>query len=117
MLAAMLPALLFFDHWTVRVQIPGTDSYFGMPAARGHSHGGEDSHSSHCHESVATCSDTGVAAGATMAVLAGVLVITLGGLRHRCRLPLAIRSGEDSKGPEPRPPRGSAVPGALLMPT
>lgn len=112
MLAAYLPALLFVDHWTLRLDIPGSDYYVGLPAERdlGHQHAGDESHSSHCHESVASCSDTRVTTGTTIAVLAAVVfALTLGGIRHRCRTLSKASPGEDFQGPEPRPPRMAAA--------
>lgn len=109
LLAALLPALIFVDHWEVRIDLPGTTYYLGTPAsAQQHRHDGNDSHTNHCHESVATCSDTPIATGAVVALLASiVLALFLGGLRHGCGLLSATRPVENSTGPEPLPPRAN----------
>lgn len=71
--AAYLPALTFFGHWPLAVDIPGTSLYVGLPTSapkQGHSH--ED----HCHADAGSCSDAPVTSTATVAILADSLRLT-----------------------------------------
>lgn len=64
---AYLPALTFFGHWPLSVDVPGTSLYVGLPES---SSAHEHDHTNHCHADAASCSDTPVTAGATVALLA-----------------------------------------------
>lgn len=86
LILSLLPTLLFVGHWSLRIEIPGTDSYIGAPmaqaAASGHHHGasGEESeheHEQHCHANAATCADAAAVPVAPVGHLAEV-VATLG---------------------------------------
>lgn len=81
LLVAFLPTLTFLGHWTLHIDIPGTNEYLlvvpGEPEHTGnHTNSHTDGHSSqtetheqHCHAGVATCSDiplTGISAFALL---------------------------------------------------
>lgn len=77
LLIAFLPTLSFLGHWSLHVDIPGTNEYLvivpGAPTASGtHSHDGSTEtgdHGRHCHAAVASCSDiplTGISAFALL---------------------------------------------------
>jgi len=78
LLVAFLPTLTFLGHWTLQIDIPGTNEYLlivpGAPEHNTDSHGDEHSsetetHDQHCHAGVATCSDiplTGISAFALL---------------------------------------------------
>ncbi|MCC7366491.1 MAG: hypothetical protein IT303_19190 [Dehalococcoidia bacterium] len=95
---AILPMLTFAGHWpAIRIDIPGTNLYVGVPEApvadetEPHSHGpgthdGDSGHAheQHCHTGVARCSDvpfTGFSAFALMdesaAYLGAAALLTL----------------------------------------
>ena len=70
LVCGLLPSLSFFGHWTIHVDIPGTDMYVGLPApseAEGHDH------IQHCHADAASCSDTPLTTTASVATLAEVV--------------------------------------------
>lgn len=67
LLAAYLPALTFFGHWPLSIDIPGTSLYVGLPES-GSSH--EVGHESHCHASAGSSSDVPLTSPATVALLA-----------------------------------------------
>jgi hypothetical protein len=69
LLAAYLPSLVFLGHWPLRVDIPGTDLYVGLPKQAAHSHTEGHGHENHCHESAASCSDAPVVSTATVGLL------------------------------------------------
>ena len=79
LVGAYLPSLAFLGHWTLRLDIPGTQYYVGLRAAAGaaqerHSHAdangpGSGDHSGHCHEGSASCGDVPVLATATVGLL------------------------------------------------
>lgn len=65
---AYLPSLFFLGHFDLRIDVPGTGFFIGLPGAPAssdghvHSHGSapvtdSDNHAQHCHEAAATCSD------------------------------------------------------------
>lgn len=75
LLAAYLPALTFFGHWPLSIDIPGTSLYVGLP----HIHpSAEAGHESHCHTSTESSSDVPLAESASAAVLADSLVTFVG---------------------------------------
>lgn len=67
LLAAFLPTLTFLGHWPLRVDIPGTAIYVGLPDANRAA--GHDHHR-HCHADAASCSDAPVTGTATIGLLA-----------------------------------------------
>jgi hypothetical protein len=72
---ALLPMLTFAGHWTLRIDIPGTDLYLGLPVVSGADHhdetdtGHADGHEQHCHASAASCSDVPFAGASAFALL------------------------------------------------
>lgn len=70
--AAYLPALTFFGHWPLSVDIPGTSLYVGLPESTTQ---GAHNHKDHCHADAGSCSDTPVTTTGTVALLAESLVI------------------------------------------
>lgn len=65
--AAYLPALTFFGHWPLSVDIPGTSLYVGLPeSTTPEAH----NHKDHCHADAGSCSDTPVTTTGTVALLA-----------------------------------------------
>jgi len=77
---SLLPTLLFVGHWSLHIEIPGTNSYIGMPtsgaeAAVAHHHDASSQHSSHeheqhCHANAATWADAAAVPVAPVAHLA-----------------------------------------------
>lgn len=77
LLVAFLPTLTFLGHWTLHIDIPGTNEYLLIvPGEPAHADSHADEHSSqsenhdrHCHAGVASCSDiplTGISAFALL---------------------------------------------------
>ena len=83
LLLSLMPTLLFVGHWSLHIEIPGTDHYVGAPPPRAervtaHHHGpsGQDSshdHEQHCHANAATCADAAAVPVAPVAHLAEVI--------------------------------------------
>lgn len=71
--AAYLPALTFFGHWPLSVDIPGTSLYVGLPEST--TQGAAHNHKDHCHADAGSCSDTPVTTAGTVALLAESLAI------------------------------------------
>ncbi len=77
---SLLPTLLFVGHWTLRIDIPGTNYYIGpavTQASNTHHHHdaspGEErahDHGQHCHANSATCADAAAVPTAPVANLA-----------------------------------------------
>lgn len=72
LVAAYLPAITFFGHWPLAVDIPGTSFYVGLPES---STQGAHKHKDHCHADASSCSDTPVTTAGTVALLAESLAI------------------------------------------
>jgi len=81
LLLSLLPTLLFVGHWSLYVEIPGTNSYIGTPTAEAeatstHHHDGppgdhsNHDHEQHCHANAATCADAAAVPVAPVAHLA-----------------------------------------------
>lgn len=68
--AAMLPSLTFLGHWPLRIDVPGTNLYVGLPETA--DPGGHD-HTKHCHADAASCSDTPLTTTASIGMLADSL--------------------------------------------
>lgn len=69
--AAYLPALTFFGHYPLWLDIPGTSLYVGLPA---HTSPDAHDHESHCHADASSCSDTPVPTTGNIALLAESLI-------------------------------------------
>lgn len=100
LLCALVPSLMFFGHWGLSVEIPGTAYRIGKPPAHGlaeHEHDQpKGDHESHCHESAASCSDSPPTAFSWFGDLSEAMdLIGTSGLVHsvalRTRLPLVGR--------------------------
>ncbi len=81
LLLSLLPTLLFVGHWSLHLEIPGTNSYVGTQPAKaettsGHHHDGPSDdrsnhdHEQHCHANAATCADAAAVPVAPVAHLA-----------------------------------------------
>lgn len=65
LLIALLPTLTFLGHWSLQIDVPGTNLYVVLiPGEPEHSHAAdsqepedEASHSQHCHTNAGSCSD------------------------------------------------------------
>lgn len=66
LIIALLPTLTFLGHWTLHIDVPGTNLYLVLVPAEPESahthtdtaeHEDGGSHSQHCHTSAASCSD------------------------------------------------------------
>lgn len=111
MLVALLPSLTFLGHWTLRLPIPGTDFYVGLPApAAADSHAAAGDHAGHCHSDSESCSNTPLAGASAIAVLsravtllgASAALVALAALTWRPNRVLTLA-------PELRPPRIAAA--------
>ena len=67
LLAAYLPALTFFGHWPLSIDIPGTSLYVGLPQSGSSAVAG---HESHCHAAAGSSSNVPPPVTPTVAVLA-----------------------------------------------
>lgn len=115
---SLLPTLLFVGHWSLHIEIPGTNYYVGPPERvvqtagthqhDGHSHGHSGSphdHEQHCHANAATCADAAAIPVAPVAHLAEAIA-ELGADSAWLHVPTETRSlaGWDAT-PRPPPPR------------
>jgi hypothetical protein len=111
LLVAILPSLTFLGHWSLNLDIPGTDLYLTLIAASHHDdehagHEDEQAHTNHCHANAASCTDVPFTGASPFALLhdsiahlgaaALLVVLTIGAWRPWSTLTV---------GPEPRPPR------------
>lgn len=117
---SLLPTLVFVGHWSLRLDIPGTDYYLGAPttasaAERHHHHGSSEEqsghdHEQHCHANAATCADAAAVPTAPVAHLADGLA-TLGAESPWRKIAAEARSltGWTSAptSPPPRPARAA----------
>ncbi|MCL4239773.1 MAG: hypothetical protein KJ048_00320 [Dehalococcoidia bacterium] len=101
---SLLPTLLFVGHWSLHIEIPGTDYFVGPPGravqAEGthhhdapsgeHSGSGHD-HEQHCHANAATCADAAAVPVAPVAHLAEAIA-ALGADSAWLRIPNETRS-------------------------
>ena len=77
LLVAILPSLTFLGHFGISVDIPGTNSYVVLVPGGGHDdahEGTTHTHESHCHASVATCTDVPFAGASPFALLHNAIV-------------------------------------------
>ncbi len=118
LILSLLPTLLFVGHWSLRIDIPGTDSYIGAPTARAetsvHHHvpsskdGGHE-HEQHCHANAATCADAAAVPVAPVAHLAEA-VATLGADSPWRQIPIeARRLAGRTVAPQFPPPRPTSA--------
>ncbi len=81
LLLSLMPTLLFVGHWSLHLEIPGTDSYVGTRPAKAettgaHHHDGPSGdrsnhdHEQHCHANASTCADAAAVPVAPVAHLA-----------------------------------------------
>jgi len=114
LLLALLPALTFLGHWSLHVDVPGTNLYVvvvpGEPA-QAHTHDGKQqdsgqSHERHCHAGVASCSDIPFTGASPFALLSDS-VAYLGAFGALTALALLFwRPGATaSVGPDLQPPK------------
>ncbi len=112
MLVALVPSLTFIGHWTLRLPIPGTGFYVGLPAtpAAADSTAAAGDHAGHCHSDSESCSNTPLAGASAVAVLsqavtllgASAALVALAALTWRPDRVLTLA-------PELRPPRIAAA--------
>ena len=123
LLVAILPSLTFLGHWSLNLDIPGTDLYLTLIAASDHhdEHAGHDdpqAHTNHCHANAASCTDVPFTGASPFAFLhdsiaylgAGALLVVLTLRAWRPWSALTV-------GPELRPPRRTFVTSAHASPS
>ncbi len=114
LLLALLPTLTFLGHWSLHVDVPGTNLYVllipGEPS-EAHTHDGAQqdsaqSHERHCHAGVASCSDIPFTGASPFALLNDSLAYlgAFGALTVLAVLFWRPRSSA-SVGPDLRPPK------------
>lgn len=106
-----MPSLTFLGHWTLRLPIPGTGFYVGLPAtAAANSNATAGDHAGHCHSESESCSNTPLAGASAIAILsqavtllgASAALVALAALTWRPDRVLTLA-------PELRPPRIAAA--------
>lgn len=108
LLLSLLPAVGFVGHWPLRIDIPFTDYYWGLPANyhADHGHHDEQDHTAHCHGEV-SCTVKPVLSGAGFALVSEVLLLLgAAGIARRSAVPCWRPALEHDVLPELEPPRG-----------
>ncbi len=112
----MLPTFAFLGHWSLELNLPGTNLYIVLipgeatpgETTPGHTHSAADtqSHTRHCHGSASSCSDVPLANGSGFAHLAETFGY-LGATGALVALALSYWRpwSAHSVGPDPQPPR------------
>ena len=123
LLVAILPSLTFVGHWSLNLDVPGTDLYLTLIAASHHDdelarHDDQQAHTNHCHANAASCTDvpfTGASPFASlhdsiayMGAAALLVVLAFGTWRPSSTLTV---------GPELRPPRRTSGTSACAFAT
>lgn len=82
LLVALVPTLTFLGHWTLHIDIPGTNLYVLLiPGEPEHTHADasqpedEASHSQHCHAGAASCSDIPFTGASPFALLSETVAL------------------------------------------
>ncbi|MCC7364450.1 MAG: hypothetical protein IT303_08755 [Dehalococcoidia bacterium] len=107
LLAAFLPSLLYAGHWTLQLDIPGTDYYIGFAQrSDGHQHAGD--HDAHCHGDPEGCTDSPPTISVPVATLAAAFATATAEIRTFAPPgDAAALIGADARGPDTPPPRGA----------
>ena len=86
LILSLLPMQTYLGHWDLRIDIPGTDYYWGMPSAIQGSNTTQEhvtNHGEFCRGDTASCAGTPAVAGASFGVMA--MVVALLGTHARGR--------------------------------